>query len=60
VGDHGRPVGALEVLALFKVICRNPLVQVSSRDWDTCVEFNVGFYDCIMGICPSGHRHIVG
>ena len=31
-----------------------------SSDWDTYVDFNVGFYDCILGICPNGHRHIVG
>jgi predicted RNA-binding Zn-ribbon protein involved in translation (DUF1610 family) len=31
-----------------------------SADWDTCVDFNVGLYDCILSICPNGHRHIVG
>jgi len=31
-----------------------------SRDWDTYVDFNIGFYDCIMGTCPNGHRHILG
>ena len=31
-----------------------------SSDWDIYVDFNVGFYDCIIGICPNGHRHIVG
>lgn len=30
-----------------------------SRDWDTYADFNVGVYDCIMGTCPNGHRHIV-
>jgi hypothetical protein len=29
------------------------------RDWDISVHFILGFQDCIMGICPSGHRHIV-
>jgi hypothetical protein len=29
-------------------------------DWDICVDFNVGHWDCILGICPNGHRHIVG
>ena len=29
-------------------------------DWDIYVEFNVGLYDCVLGICPNGHRHLVG
>jgi len=29
-------------------------------DWDTWVDFNVGHYDCILGVCPNGHRHLVG
>jgi hypothetical protein len=31
-----------------------------STDWDTYVDFNVGFWDCHLGICPNGHRHLVG
>lgn len=30
-----------------------------SRDWDIYADFNVGFYDCIMGTCPNGGQHIV-
>jgi hypothetical protein len=28
-------------------------------DWDTYVLFDDGFYDCTMGTCPAGHRHMV-
>ena len=28
-------------------------------DWDTYVLVDEGFYDCTMGICPNGHRHMV-
>jgi hypothetical protein len=28
-------------------------------DWWTYVLVDEGFYDCTMGICPQGHRHMV-
>ena len=28
-------------------------------DWLTYVLFDEGFYDCTMGTCPAGHRHMV-
>ena len=28
-------------------------------DWHTYVVFDEGFYDCTMGTCPAGHRHMV-
>jgi hypothetical protein len=28
-------------------------------DWETFPIFDEGFYDCTIGICPSGHRHTV-
>jgi predicted RNA-binding Zn-ribbon protein involved in translation (DUF1610 family) len=28
-------------------------------DWDTYVLYDEGFYDCTMGTCPAGHRHMV-
>jgi predicted RNA-binding Zn-ribbon protein involved in translation (DUF1610 family) len=31
-----------------------------SGDWDVHIDFNVGFWDCAIGICPNGHRHLVG
>jgi predicted RNA-binding Zn-ribbon protein involved in translation (DUF1610 family) len=31
-----------------------------SGHWDTYADFNIGFWDCIIGICPNGHRHLVG
>jgi hypothetical protein len=31
-----------------------------SGHWDTHADFNIGFWDCIIGVCPDGHRHLVG
>jgi len=28
-------------------------------DWHTYDVFDEGFYDCTMGTCPAGHRHVV-
>jgi len=28
-------------------------------DWSTYVLFDEGFYDCTMGTCPAGHRHVI-
>ena len=28
-------------------------------NWHTFPIFDEGFYDCTIGICPSGHRHTV-
>lgn len=28
-------------------------------DWHTYVLLDEGFYDCTMGTCPAGHRHMV-
>lgn len=28
-------------------------------DWRTYVVFDEGFYDCTMGTCPAGHRHMI-
>jgi hypothetical protein len=36
------------------------VLNYCSADWEISVDFNVGFYDCILGVCPNGHRHIVG
>ena len=30
-----------------------------SDDWDTCVLFDEGFYDCTKGDCPKGHQHVL-
>lgn len=40
--------------------CPECQLNYCSADWDISVDFNVGFYDCILGICPNGHRHLVG
>ena len=40
--------------------CPECELNYCGADWDICIEFNVGLYDCILGICPNGHRHIVG
>ena len=40
--------------------CPECRLNYCSGDWDTCADFNIGFWDCIIGICPNGHRHLVG
>jgi len=37
--------------------CPDCQLNYCSKDWDTSVVFDEGFYDCTMGICPNGHRH---
>lgn len=39
--------------------CPECRLNYCARDWDTSVHFILGFQDCIMGICPSGHQHLV-
>jgi hypothetical protein len=29
------------------------------REWNTYVLFDEGFYDCTMGTCPAGRRHMI-
>jgi hypothetical protein len=40
--------------------CPECELNYCSADWDISVDFNVGFFDCVLGFCPNGHRHIVG
>lgn len=37
--------------------CPDCKLNYCSKDWDTSVLFDEGFYDCTVGICPNGHRH---
>lgn len=37
--------------------CPDCGLNYCSKDWDTYVLVDEGFYDCSMGICPNGHRH---
>jgi len=39
--------------------CPECRLNYCGRDWDISVHFILGFQDCIMGICPNGHQHIV-
>lgn len=39
--------------------CPDCDLNYCSADWDTYVLVDEGFYDCTMGICPGGHRHMV-
>ena len=39
--------------------CPECRLNYCRRCWDISVHFILGHHDCIMGICPSGHRHIV-
>jgi hypothetical protein len=57
------PVAILAISStLWKVTpfyCPECRLVYCGRCWDISVEFILGFQDCIMGICPNGHRHIV-
>jgi hypothetical protein len=39
--------------------CPECRLNYCGRCWDISVEFILGHHDCIMGVCPGGHRHIV-
>lgn len=39
--------------------CPQCALNYCQADWDTFPVFDEGFYDCTIGICPSGHRHTV-
>ena len=39
--------------------CPECRLNYCGRDWDISVHFILGFHDCIMGVCPNGHQHIV-
>jgi hypothetical protein len=39
--------------------CPECELNYCGADWETFPVFDEGFYDCTMGICPSGHRHTV-
>jgi hypothetical protein len=40
--------------------CPECKLNYCSGHWDTYADFNIGSWDCIIGICPNGHRHLVG
>ena len=44
---------------LARFYCPECELTYCRGDWDTYVLFDEGFYDCTMGTCPSGHRHMV-
>jgi hypothetical protein len=57
---HGR--GVDELACQFKrdeypFYCPDCELNYCSKDWDTYVLFDEGFYDCTMGTCPNGHQH---
>jgi hypothetical protein len=39
--------------------CPDCELNYCAKDWDTHVMLDDGFYDCTMGTCPNGHRHMV-
>ena len=49
--------GISEGLAPF--YCPDCQLNYCASDWDTYVLVDEGFYDCTMGTCPHGHRHLV-
>jgi hypothetical protein len=58
--------GTADPLALREVswdlapfYCPDCQLNYCARDWHTYVLVDEGFYDCTMGTCPRGHRHMV-
>jgi len=58
--------GTADPLALRQVsrdltpfYCPDCQLNYCARDWSTYVLVDEGFYDCTMGTCPNGHRHVV-
>lgn len=39
--------------------CPDCGLNYCSKDWDTFVLLDEGFYDCTIGTCPKGHRHML-
>jgi hypothetical protein len=39
--------------------CSDCDLNYCRADWHTFAVFDEGFYDCTIGICPSGHRRTV-
>ena len=39
--------------------CPDCGLNYCSRDWNTYVLIDEGFYDCIKGRCPEGHEHML-
>ena len=39
--------------------CPDCELNYCRADWSTEVRTDDGFYDCTMGTCPNGHRHMV-
>ena len=46
-----------DITAFYCPECR---LNYCSLDWDTDFVVNPGCYDCIIGTCPKGHRHLLG
>ena len=39
--------------------CSDCDLNYCRADWHTYVLVDEGFYDCTMGTCPGGHKHMV-
>lgn len=39
--------------------CPDCELNYCSDDWNAHVLVDEGFYDCTMGTCPNGHRHML-
>lgn len=44
---------------LASFYCTDCGLNYCRADWDAYVLVDDDFYDCTMGICPSGHRHMI-
>jgi hypothetical protein len=40
--------------------CPECPLNYCSQDWNMHFAVNAGSHDCIIGTCPSGHRHLLG
>jgi hypothetical protein len=44
---------------LASFYCTDCGLNYCRADWDAYVLVDDDFYDCTMGICPGGHRHMI-
>jgi len=59
-GDAPDPVALRRVdWELAPFFCPDCGLNYCRADWHTTPVFDKGFYDCTVGVCPSGHRHTV-
>jgi predicted RNA-binding Zn-ribbon protein involved in translation (DUF1610 family) len=59
-GDAADPAALRQIdWELAPFYCPDCGLNHCRADWNTLVLADEGFYDCTMGTCPNGHRHMV-